>query len=215
MSTIVIKMSELPSAYQGEMGKLRRAMQKGARAAAMKLKAYLVDQVDERGITYMGTLKNSFEVHGNSVTNVAPHFAFIELGTRPHKVSMEGVEAIERWVRVKLLHQPDETWADKKAKAEGTDINALSSLLGVPSVGDEIKKITWAIVKKIEREGTKPHYLMRDALPKAAEYFKQEFERILAEESHGGALRKESWEGLRNDAEMRGSGIDSLNKDKK
>ncbi len=183
MSVIVVKMEDLPNVYRGELGKVKRVMHKAARAAAMKLKAYLVNLVDEKGITYMGELKNSFEVDGNSVTNTAPHFAFIELGTRPHKVSMEGVEAIERWVRIKLLHQPDQTWADKRAQAEGKDINALSALLGVPSVTDDVKKITWAIVKKIEREGTKPHWLMRDSVPKATEYYKQEFERLLAAES--------------------------------
>lgn len=78
---------------------------------------------------------------------------------------------------------------------------------------DEAEGITWAIVKKIEREGQEPKYVMRNAIPKATQYFKEEFERILAQDSIGNP-KAESWGKLQNEAEIRGEGLGKLNKPK-
>lgn len=215
MSVIVIDMDMLPAMYQKERGKVNAAMNKGARAAAYKLKAYLVDHVDELGITYMGIYRNSFEVDGNSVINTAPHSGIIELGARPHKVSEEGFRAIKQWVRVKLLGLPAESWSGLRSEAEAREAGdaGLAGLNALFKVKDEAEGITWAIVKKIEREGQEPKYVMRNAIPKATQYFKEEFERILAQDSIGNP-KAESWGKLQNEAEIRGEGLGKLNKPK-
>ncbi len=202
--------------YQQERAKVNQAMQKAARAAAQKLKAYLVDEVDSLGITYQGIYRNSFVVKGNSVSNTAPHAGIIELGARPHAVSEEGFQAIKEWVRVKLLGRPPESWTGLKKAAKDriagktNNIGGLNALLGVKTEDDEAEGIARAIVAKIRREGQKPRYVMRNALPKASEYFKQEFERVIAESSIETSAPK-SWKGLKNEADMRNSGLGSLN----
>lgn len=216
MSVIVIQMDQLPAAFQNERAKINGAMKKAARAAAQKLKAFLVDEVDSLGITYQGIYRNSFVVKGNEVSNNAPHAGIIELGARPHAVSEEGFQAIKEWVRVKLLGRPAENWNDLKKAAKDriagktNNIGGLNALLGVKSEVDEAEGIARAIVNKIRREGQKPKYVMRNALPKATAYFKQELERIIAEESIKTNTPK-SWEGLKNEAKMRSEGLGSLN----
>lgn len=147
---IKIPPDELANALRKEGLRIREAIKTAAKAAANKLKTYLVRQTDKLGITYQGIYKGGFRATENSVVNDAPHAGLVELGARPHKVSKEGREAIKRWAMIKLgLSEPD------------------------------AESASWAISKTIEKVGQEGYYVMRDAVPKAVEFFKQELTRIL------------------------------------
>lgn len=154
MTTISIKPSQVGKELATVQAKLQRVGMSAARAASYKLKAYLVRRVNDLGITDLGVYKNSFRVvaipGGWAVKNEAPHAGIIELGARPHKVSMAGIIAIAGWVKRKL---------------------------GI-SDGNEAMDVAWAIAKKIEREGQAPRYVMLGALPMARAFYSEEFARL-------------------------------------
>jgi hypothetical protein len=152
MSSIVIKLNaaELPDVLRKEGLRIRGAVKTAAKAAALKLKTYLVRETDRRGITFQGIYKGGFRATENSVVNDAPHAGIVELGARPHKVSKAGREAIKRWAMIKL-------GLDEK----------------------DAESASWGIAKTIEMVGQEGYYVMRDAAPKAVEFYKQELTRNL------------------------------------
>jgi len=152
VSSVVIKLNagELPDVLRKEGLRIRNAVKIAAKAAALKLKTYLVRKTDQLGITYQGVYKGGFRATENSVVNDAPHAGIVELGARPHKVSKEGREAIKRWAMIKLgLAEP------------------------------EAESASWGIAKTIEMVGQEGYYVMRDAIPKAVEFYKEELTRII------------------------------------
>lgn len=147
---IKIAPDELASALRKEGMRIREAVIKAAKAAALRLKAYLVRQTDKLGITYQGVYKGGFRATDNSVVNTAPHAGLVELGARPHKVSKEGRESIKKWAMIKL--------GLSEAEAESA---------------------SWGIAKTIEMVGQEGYYVMRDAVPMAVKFYKDELTRIL------------------------------------
>lgn len=135
--------------------KTARLVDLAARAAALRLKTYVVGRVDELGITDRGTYKAGIVARGTSVTAEAPHSGIVELGARPHEVNKEGIEALTGWVRRKL---------------------------GVLDVG-EARSIAYAIAAKIREQGQAPRYVFRDALPQAKIFFREELERLSRREA--------------------------------
>ena len=154
MPTIAIRPDQLADALKGEAERVRSAIPMASYAAANRLAAYLAEEIDRRGITDRGILKNSIRVErtpdGATANIDAPHAGVIELGARPHGVSPEGRQAIAEWCMRKL----------------GVD---------EPTA----KSITWAICERLRTEGQEPTYLMRDSMPAAQKYFAQELVRIL------------------------------------
>lgn len=150
--TINISGKDLPRALVAELGLTRKAIERAARSAALRLKAYLVKQSDALGITDTGLYKRSFVVDGTSVVNESPHGGVIELGARPHAVSREGIEALASWARRKLK------------------IRSRSEALGV----------AYAIAEKIRVNGQEARYVMRDSLDVARDFFRQELGREMS-----------------------------------
>jgi hypothetical protein len=144
----------------------RRVLKVGRRAAmraAVFGKARLIKATDEKGITDLGQYKNSFEVGRGgpgvpaTLTNISTIAGVIELGARPHPVSEAGVQSIREWVCRKMLQ--------------------ISADLG--DQNEEVDRITFAIVKKLEREGQAGRYVFRDELDKLTEFLRREVERGL------------------------------------
>lgn len=80
--------------------------------------------------------------------NDAPHAGVVEAGARPHKVSAEGWWSIYEWVE---RHFPEAASEDGQVDVYGND--------------PEFSRITWAIVRKIGRDGQKATYFVRKRLP--------------------------------------------------
>jgi hypothetical protein len=155
VSTVIhIKPGQVGETLRKKDADIQNIVRKACRGAAMKLRTYLMKRTDDLKITDRGTYKNSFAVHttrtGASVTNNAPHAGIVELGARPHKVSREGIDSIQGWVKRKL---------GIKDEAES-------------------RSIAWAIAKTIELEGQEPRYVMRDALPYARAFYNDELARL-------------------------------------
>lgn len=152
--TDVIRLSpsKLPDALRLEVLRMPKLHEIAARRAANKLIAYLVNQSDERGITYQGIYKAGFRLtpKGNGVTNIAPHAPIVEEGARPHPVSIEARGRIAIWCERKL----------------GLD-------------AESAKQAAEAIAWKIQKYGQKGRYVMRDALKVAREFYAEEFESLL------------------------------------
>jgi hypothetical protein len=83
----------------------------------------------------MGQMKNSWRVIKTDIVNDAPHAGIIEEGARPHKVNAAGIASLTAWARRKL---------------------------GVNE--KEAKGIAFAIAKKLEKEGQKGHFIVRDSV---------------------------------------------------
>lgn len=156
MST-TIRIDEVAQMVVAENAKVQKMTVIAARAAAMRLRKHLVQRTDELKLVDTGLYKNSFKVSGTSVTNEAPHAGIIELGARPHAVSMHGIQSLAGWVRRKLGVKDE-----KRALA-----------------------IAYAIAEKIKKHGQKPHYVMRDSLPEAKKFFGEELARIMKKSMSG------------------------------
>ncbi len=157
-TTMTIGPGDLGKKLMEDGARRKGALPKAAIAAARKFRTLLVQRTDELGITDTGALKNSWRAErtkdGATVFSDCPYAGIVELGARPHPVSVEGQEAIARWAIRKL-------GVDEK----------------------EAKSVAFLIARKIAKEGQKPTYLVQDQLPKAVAYYREELERIIAEDS--------------------------------
>ncbi len=166
-TTIDIEAKKLAAALKADGKRRSKAIFDAAIGAARKFKALLVQRTDEMGITDMGGLKNSWKAerteNGAMVFSDCPYAGIVELGARPHPVSIEGQEAIAQWAVRKLGVDPKEA-----------------------------KSVAFLICRKIAREGQKPKYLVAEALPAASIYYKDELERLLGATTSGdlGALNE-------------------------
>lgn len=153
-TTVTIKPSELSSYLMAEGVKVKNSGRKAAIAGARKFRALLVKRTDELGVTDRGQLKNSWKAEktedGAIVFTDCPYAGIIELGARPHPVSVEGQAAIAEWAVRKLGVDPKEA-----------------------------KSVAFLISRKIAREGQKPKYLVQGVIGKATQYYREELERIL------------------------------------
>lgn len=112
----------------------------------------------------VGTIKSSGHVEGGieapRIVIDAPHAAAVELGSRPHVAPLQ---PLVDWVK---RHR-----ASFGIKGRGTQRNAKT---GRFEVSAEIVAIARAIQQKIAREGTKPRFFVRNAIPKLVEALAQE-----------------------------------------
>jgi hypothetical protein len=164
MPTIVIQPKDLARALKREGQRVPNAAKAAAYAAAQRLRARIMEEIDKRKITDMGILKNSIRVvkqnrdaqgrflPGGSVAvrADAPHAGIVELGARPHPVSPEGRMAIARWAARKL------GLSDKEAE-----------------------RASWAIAQKIRERGQPPTYVFASCVPDGLKFFGEEIVRIL------------------------------------
>lgn len=155
MSSNTITAKDVSRVLRFEAARASKAMAEASLAAARRTVAYLANDTDRKGITDRGILKAGWKArrrgNGAEVVNDAPHAGIVELGARPHEVGKAGISAIARWAVRKL-------GLDEK----------------------EAMGAAYAIAAKIREVGQKPRYLVRDALPKARAFFRDELARSLA-----------------------------------
>lgn len=109
-----------------------------------------------------GQLRNAWKVvptpTGAELFNDAPHAGIVELGSRPHRPPFR---PILEWV-VRVLGTGKKSFEDYS------------------EVEPHLFGIAKAIVRKIEAEGTRPRYMVRDSLPKLTLIAKKKVDAELA-----------------------------------
>lgn len=172
---IRVSSSLIPHYVKLEDTKVRRCVDLAEKAAARLLMVYLRKRADELKITDLGTYKRGLIVWDKTVIATAPHSGIVELGARPHKVSLDGIIAIAFWVRRKLRQTYRRTSMQRARKNPEQEHGSRKYQW------DEAFEIAWAIAKSIEKRGQAPRYVMRDSLPKAREFMSEELARRLLE----------------------------------
>lgn len=169
---ISIEFRQLKGSLRRRARGMKKELQRSAVRAAQRGKV-LMRRVTP---TDQGQLKNSWRVRkGGEVVgsfwlrpktilayleNDAPYAGVVERGARPHKVSYLGRMAIYEWVRrnrkLFALSGPRQIVAGPKRRGtRGPMLRALEP---------DLERITWGIVKRIEREGQKPTFFVRNRL---------------------------------------------------
>lgn len=100
-----------------------------------------------------GIMRLAWEATDAGITNSAPHAGIVEAGARPHKVNEAGIQALYEWV---VRH-------------------------GLGKDPKDQMSIVWAIAKKLEVNGQKATYFVRDSLPELNNLAKLCVEQALAE----------------------------------
>ena len=185
MGTVInIKPEEVAGMIRARTISVRRALVRGCDRAALRSQAVMA----KRTPTDQGQLKGSWRVHLGALDtsgavvelaaliNDAPHAGIVELGARPHKVSPEGWAAIYAWV-VRHRHLFGFVTKSGRTKAHKPKIG---QVFGKVDVVPELAGITWGIVKRIEKEGQKPTFVVRDSLPVLEAILKAEVDKQIA-----------------------------------
>lgn len=185
MSTIKVEPGKLGVLLKAKVQGSPEALLEGMVAAAQRGRSLLV----RKSPVDTGHFKNAWRVAsraskagwldraiGNdesfSLENDAPHAGVIERGARPHKVNRAGVDAIRAWVRrvmggrLRSVARQRKEYGGKRATIKSLQERA-------------IDEVTWAIIKKIERDGQKGLFLVRDSLPELRRFLDLEIKRAM------------------------------------
>jgi hypothetical protein len=146
---------------------LSGAVERGVRVAKQRA----VRLLKERTPVDQGVMRAAWAVTKNGVENDSPIAGIIEKGARPHKVSKEGFDQLYEWVRRKVpvvegRIGPAQVGARGKRARFG-------HMLTASEAGAKYDKaaydITWAIVKRLEREGYKGTHFVEKAMPEISD----------------------------------------------
>lgn len=153
---ISIGIDDLPREIRKGEARFAKAMSRGLRMGAERGRGIMV----RRTPMDLGQLRASWKVKATELVaellNDAPTAGLVELGSRPHKVSAEGWQAIYEWVR-----RHPELYGQKHARTQvSATLTQLAALGPFKGLDPEISSITWAIVKKIEKYGQKPTFFV-------------------------------------------------------
>lgn len=162
----------------GQLKRKMRDLQERADKAIVRTAQDGVAAIKTTAPKAFGDLQNSVHLVRGPVNRVvvdAPHAGAVEIGSPPHKpdiekltawVKLRGMQGLRR-IRSARLHGPTTAGHAKSVKAllaaqvqkgEGGDFSSV----------DAPRQVALAIAKAIEKEGTKPHFFVRNALPQIA-----------------------------------------------
>lgn len=154
MGVIYIDMGDLAPRLRAESKKMGRCVDVAMKLAAIRFAKHLRRIVQEMAISDTKEYEKSFRVRFVNgrviVENTAPHAGFLEMGTPPHPVSIEGQHAIKEWAMRKLgLNEK------------------------------EADRATFLICRKIRMFGQQPLYIIRRALPMLLKIFADELKNVI------------------------------------
>lgn len=115
--------------------------------------------------------------------NDAPYAGIIERGARPHKVGFAGWEQIYSWVyRHHAYFAATRTKKGRAKRMKKYVMEVTSQRSGAQAetgFDPVISAITWGIVKKIEKEGSRARFFVRDSIPELTVLTSQQVEKRL------------------------------------
>lgn len=191
-NVIKIGLDELPGALDLGEERTRHAIAAGALAGAHRGRAFMVPRTPSD----MGQLRASWKVTARSDTfggiatdlaeliNDAPHVGIVEMGSRPHRVSPEGWQAIYEWVR--RHYRGGKLGGAGRMRPRGRGAQASGPFKGDDPV---LTSITNAIVFKIRKFGTKATLFVRNSLDELRALMATELQRSLAIVAQRGGAR--------------------------
>lgn len=190
MATFKISHADVPRLFAEHAKKMPEAIDKGCLKAAHRARSVLV----RVSPVYLGQFKNSWRVvglgrgkhAGYAVMNDAPHAGIIERGARPHKVSNEGIAALTKWAKRKILTGLSRAkYMAQTGRTAAKSRRATKTRWAESWADREAEKIAWAIAKKIEKEGQKGKFIVEQRLWTFSQYLAQEVGRSLAKALRG------------------------------
>ena len=158
MSTISVSPNGLAVAFRSRGAATGEAIVRGLRLGAIAGQAVVIRRtpVDE------GIMRASWKVvqtpWGAKLVSSAPHAGIVEAGSRPH---WPDPVAIREWVERHRQAFGVKRGRSKKAKE---------------AAKAELDRIAAAICRKIARDGTRPRWVVRGALPRLARLAKRSVE---------------------------------------
>lgn len=194
MSAHVIRVGvdELPRVLERGEQRFEKALLRGSRRGAERARAIMV----KRTPTDQGQLRASWKVvirdGAAELINDAPHAGIVEMGARPHKVSAEGWAAIYEWVRrhPQLYSgngRDEQGRFTGRRRGNSPTVAQLATQGPFRGLDPEISGITWAIVRKLNREGQKPTFFVLRSLDECRGVLVIEIERAIARAMAQGA----------------------------
>lgn len=141
---IELKLGQLAEALQRDIKARKAAVNKGIGAAALRGRALLTGKTPTGATSAMRAawkVRNARGANGQFasgyvIENSAPYAGIVELGARPHKVSPQGILAIQ-------------FWAQRKLGMDAREANALAH----------------GVAHKLATEGQKGTYYVEKSLP--------------------------------------------------
>lgn len=153
-NVITVDIKALPKLLRSSNERIREGVYAGALAGAHRARGLIVKRTPvDLGGARAGWRVRTVDARPSSraramvtvaeLYNDMPQIVWLEFGTRPHKVSAEGWAAIYEWAR---RHFRGTGGRMKRGRVTGPFTGA----------DPDLTRITWGIVRKINREGQKP-----------------------------------------------------------
>jgi len=158
------------------------ALEKTAKKVASEARKLVRRNSTDRGILARSGRVEKVSDYIFQVVFDAPHAAFIEFGTQPHRPPFEPLfEWVLRNIRAKSVHggYKEKVLFEVKVKDKKgwSKIGGYQSKKGVyvakEKYDKEARSITWRIIRKIEKEGTEPKPFIRPPLDMAQIWFRE------------------------------------------
>ena len=162
----VLDPKDVEAALMRGEARFRDAIGRGIRNGARRGRAHLVRKTPKDNDLLKAAWRDTTS-HGIAATrgvvaevfNDAPYAGVVEMGARPHPVSMEGQMAIYEWVRRNI------PISGPLAPAGRTNRARSAAFLDASRMSRAHWDIAQAIVWRIRTKGQKPTYFVRGSLP--------------------------------------------------
>lgn len=176
MSVVTVTEAQLPTVLRWHAAGTARAIVRGVRKSMNKAKRHLVSVTpkDKGGARKGWKVKTTGtptevtnQLHGTigEIANDSPIIGILEMGARPHPVSLEGQEAIFQWVlrHMRLVGNTTTGFAAVHASELGKGTHRKK--FGTVDGGERLaRQITYLICRKIRTKGQAPRYFVRDSM---------------------------------------------------
>lgn len=177
MSTKHVSMEQISAVLRADFEEMVEASEDALFRAALKgVRPVVEDTPTDRGQAKAGWDVRRVE-GGADLYNDVPYVGVLEAGSRPHRPP---IMPILEWVvrkfglNLELLDAGGSHEDEKKAMKR-----AKQSFESIKDVPWRTYRFAEAIAEKIEREGSEPHYMVKNNLPKLEAIAKREVEKAL------------------------------------
>lgn len=117
--------------------------------------------------------------------NDTPYVGILEMGARPHRVSLEGRVAIQEWVRRNIPPVP----VSGPVRAPKFKTGGRRAMQAKSSEA-QVMAITEGIIWKLRTKGQEPTYFVKKSIPELQEFFVKEVDAAISKASKRRANRK-------------------------